>query len=165
MNSRVADEDIDKALVRYQRWEDSSSGESPAVIRAAMQRVMQEDFGVFRTGKVMEEGLKRLDDLRAQLKNAHLKDKSQVFNTERLAVLELDNLMATAYVTARSAHTRTESRGAHSREDFTKRDDDNWIKHTLCKLSDTQKEQDITFRAVNIKPHHIEPFEPKERVY
>lgn len=157
----VSDEDIAASLVRYNRWNDSKDGENLAVIRDEMQRVMQEDFGVFRTGEVMESGLKRLQALRDRLANAKLDDKSQVFNTERVSALELDNLMATAYATAQSALVRTESRGAHSREDYPKRDDANWIKHTLY----FEEGETIDFRPVNTSPKHIAPFEPKERVY
>jgi succinate dehydrogenase / fumarate reductase flavoprotein subunit len=78
-----------------------------------------------------------------------------------VSALELDNLMATAYATAQSALARTESRGAHSREDFPKRDDENWIKHTLY----FQHDDSIDYRPVNTSPNYVEPFEPKERVY
>ena len=157
----VSDDDIAASMSRYQRWDNSTDGESPAVIRDAMQRVMQEDFGVFRTGAVMEQGLHRLDALRERLANASLGDKSQVFNTERIAALELDNLMATAYATAQSALARTESRGAHSREDFPERDDVNWILHSLY----FEEGARMDYRPVNKAPKHIAPFEPKERVY
>lgn len=157
----LSDDDIAASMVRYDRWEHSTEGDSPAVIRDEMQRVMQEDFGVFRTGDIMASGLKRLQALRERLADAKLDDKSHVFNTERVSALELDNLMATAYATAQSAIARTESRGAHSREDFPERDDANWIKHTLY-----FGEGDlIDYRPVNTSPKHIEPFEPKERVY
>jgi succinate dehydrogenase / fumarate reductase flavoprotein subunit len=158
----VTEEDISASLARYRRWEDSpKDGEKPSVIRDAMQRVMQEDFGVFRTGEIMEQGIRRLQALRSRLGSASLSDKSAVFNTERIIALELDNLMATAYATAKSALTRTESRGAHSREDYPKRDDAHWIKHIL--YFDTN--ESIDFRPVNVSPKYIEPFEPKERVY
>lgn len=157
----VSEDDIAPAMSRYDRWQNSGDGEDPSEIRAEMQRVMQEDFGVFRTGDVMEKGLERLQNLRERLSNARLADKSNVFNTDRVTALELDNLMATAYATAQSALTRTESRGAHSREDYPKRDDAKWIKHTLY-FSDKDK---IDFRPVNVKPNYVEPFEPKERVY
>lgn len=159
--SYVSDDDIDAAMARFNRWERSTEGESPAVIRDAMQRVMQEDFGVFRTGKVMEEGLKRLQALQVRLQQAKLSDKSKVFNTELVAALELDNLMATAYATAVSALTRTESRGAHSREDYPERNDAEWIKHIVY----FEQDHAIDFRPVNASPKFIEPFEPKERVY
>lgn len=158
----VSNNDIDASLARYNRWEESGSdGESPAKLRDAMQRVMQEDFGVFRTGEVMESGLRRLEALRERLKHASLSDKSHVFNTERIAALELDNLMATAYATAKSALARTESRGAHSREDYPERDDANWIKHTLY----FEEADTIDYRPVNASPQYVEPLQPKERVY
>ncbi len=157
----VSDDDIEAALVRYQRWESNTDGENPADIRKEMQRVMQEDFGVFRTGEVMVKGLHRLEDLQNRLKQASISDKSMVFNTERLVALELDNLMSTAYATAQSALARTESRGAHSREDYPNRDDDNWIKHTLY----FEENHKIDYRPVNVKPKYIKTFEPQERVY
>jgi succinate dehydrogenase / fumarate reductase flavoprotein subunit len=157
----VTDDDIAQAMVRYDRWQSAKEGESPAMIRDEMQRVMQEDFGVFRKGDIMEKGLQRLQNLRERLQHAVLLDKSEVFNTERVTALELDNLMATAYASARSAITRTESRGAHSREDYPKRDDAHWIKHTLYSHVDDH----IDFRPVNTSPKHVAPFEPKERVY
>lgn len=159
--SSVTADDIDVSLARYMRWQNSKEGESPSVIRDEMQRVMQTDFGVFRTGEILEKGLERLKTLRERLVHAKLLDKSKVFNTELITALELDNLMATAYATAKSAITRTESRGAHSREDFPKRDDAKWIKHILYLMSDDS----IDFRPVNVSPHEVEPFEPKERVY
>jgi len=160
--SDVSDEAIDASLARYTRWEKSTTtGESPAIIRDAMQRVMQEDFGVFRTGEVMDQGILRLQALRERLNAASLRDKSKIFNTERVAALELDNLMATACATAQSALARTESRGAHSREDYPERDDTNWIKHTLYFEEDNR----IDYRPVNQSPKYVEPFEPKKRVY
>lgn len=157
----VTDDDVAASMTRYQRWQNSTGGESPAVIRDEMERVMQGDFGVFRTGDIMEEGLKRLHSLRERLENAYLADKSKVFNTDLVSVLELDNLMATACATAKSAITRTESRGAHSREDYPEHDNKNWIKHTVY----FEEGDTIDFRPVNASPKYITPFEPKERVY
>jgi succinate dehydrogenase / fumarate reductase flavoprotein subunit len=157
----VTDEAIAAVLERTDRWESATSGESPAELRDAMQRVMQEDFGVFRINDAMERGLERLDDLRDRLQQACIKDKSAVFNTERIAAYEIDNLMATAYATAKAALARKESRGAHSREDFPERDDANWLKHSLYFL----EEDTIDYRPVNRKPKYVEPFEPKKRVY
>ena len=84
-----------------------------------------------------------------------------MFNTDRVSVLELDNLMATACATAQSAIARTESRGAHSREDYPERNDEKWIKHTLY----IEKGDAIDYRPVNVSPKHVKPFEPKTRVY
>lgn len=157
----VADGDIDVAMARFERWQHSKDGENPSKIRDEMQRVMQEDFGVFRTGEFMTRGLDKLQALRERLAHAQLLDKSEVFNTERVTALELDNLMATAFATAKSALAREESRGAHSREDFPKRDDANWIKHLIYFAADDAMDS----RPVNVSPKFVDPFEPKERVY
>lgn len=156
----VSTDDIENALVRLRRWDDSGKGERVSDIRLEMKRVMQNDFSVFRTKQVMEEGINKLSALRERLTHASLADKSKVFNTARIEALELDNLMAVAMATAVSALTRTESRGAHSREDYPERDDKNWLKHTLYYMDDS-----IKFRPVNNKPNLVPAFEPKERVY
>lgn len=147
-------------LQRVRRWYDEANTESPVTIRKEMQKVMQTDFGVFRTEQSMLSGLKELGQLRQRLLCARLTDDSKVFNTAYIEALELDNLMEVAYATAVSALARTESRGAHSREDYPKRDDQNWLKHVVYFLEDR-----IDFRAVNRKPLTVEPFVPKARVY
>lgn len=154
---------IDKALTRLNRWNTEKGGEHFTEIRNDLRKVMQNDFGVFRTGEIMEQGLKKLDALAERLKHASMGDYSEVFNTTRIEALELDNLMAVARATALSAVTRTESRGAHSREDYPDRDDVNWIKHTL--YYDQDQYGKIDFRPVNMKPLTVEPFQPKVRVY
>ncbi|GAB4222940.1 MAG: succinate dehydrogenase flavoprotein subunit [Gammaproteobacteria bacterium] len=157
----VAQEDVEAAMQRVRRWNESKQGESVADIRFELQKVMQEDFGVFRSEEPMREGVEKLHKLRERLQHAHLSDKSNTFNTARVEALELDNLMAVACATAQSALTRQESRGAHSREDFPKRDDVNWLKHTLY----LAENDTIKFRAVNRAPKHLKEFELKERVY
>jgi len=154
--------DLDASLSRYHRWENSSKGgEDVFAIRKAMQRTMQRDFGVFRKGEVMEQGLKVLTELQERLSRAYLPDKSQKFNTMRLEVLELDNLMEVARATAVMANYRTESRGAHSREDYPEIDNTHWLKHTLFFKEGDRK----ALREVNFKPKHVEAFQPKKRVY
>jgi len=157
----TSQDDIDAACARLNRWNETKTGEDVAVIRADMQKVMQDDFGVFRTGEFMAQGIKKLDALRERLAHAAIKDHSAVFNTGRVEALELDNLMATAVATAYSADYRTESRGAHSREDFPARDDAKWLKHTVY----VKEDDHMSTRAVNMKPISMPPFEPKERVY
>lgn len=157
----ISNDDLDHATARLRRWDDSKDGERVHEIRAAMQKTMQEDFGVFRLGEYMEKGLVKLQGLQERLHHAYLPDKSQIFNTARIEALELDNLMAVALATAKAAITRTESRGAHSREDYPKRDDANWIKHMVY----FQDDQRIGFRPVNMAPKFVPKFEPKERVY
>jgi succinate dehydrogenase / fumarate reductase flavoprotein subunit len=120
--------------------------------------VMQEDFGVFRSAAPMQEGLAKLTVIEERLQHAVLKDKSQVFNTARIAALELDNLMAVAKATAVSAEARKESRGAHSRVDYPERDDKNWHKHSLCFAGDK-----LAYRPVNMQPAEVDPIALKKR--
>lgn len=157
----VSKDDLEKALSRVKRWNSTSKGESVVEIRQAMQKCMQADFGVFRTAKYMEEGLTKLAKLRERLQYAALTDDSQIFNTARVEALELDNLMEVAYASAVSALTRQESRGAHSREDFPERDDENWLKHLLYFSHDAS----VSFRAVNRQPLTVAPMELKKRTY
>ncbi|HVY53847.1 MAG TPA: succinate dehydrogenase flavoprotein subunit [Gammaproteobacteria bacterium] len=153
----VAD-DIDAALVRFKRWETNSKGESVDEIRTALQKVMQEDFGVFRVEENMKKGFVKLEELEERLKHAALKDKSTQYNTARIEALELDNLMATAVATAYLAEMRQESRGAHARHDYPERDDQKWLKHSLY-FGDGR----IASRAVNMKPHEVEAVALKHR--
>lgn len=159
-NRIVRDADLEKAFSRLEHWNDRTTGERVPDIRVAMQELMQNDFGVFRVGSEMELGIKKLQSLRERLKHAYISDKSNVFNTARIEALELDNLMAVAYATAVSANAREESRGAHSRVDFPKRNDDEWLKHTLY-----FPDGSIRYRSVNMKPSSVKPFPPTERKY
>ncbi len=152
---------LDKAMERYNRWENNKGGEKVAELRAELQKAMQIDFSVFRTQKQMEDGLERLKAIRDRVQNASLQDHSHVFNTARIEALELDNLMETAMATAVLALNRTESRGAHSREDYPDRDDENWLKHSLYFLEGDR----CAARDVNMKPEKLEPFKPKVRSY
>jgi succinate dehydrogenase / fumarate reductase flavoprotein subunit len=154
------DAEIEKALVRVERWDNAKTGEDVSEIRKDMQKIMQNDFGVFRTEEPMVKGLKELEKVRERLSHAKMKDHSQVFNTARVEALELDNLIEVAYTTAVAALARKESRGAHSREDFPKRDDVNWLKHLLV-----YTDGEVRFREVNMKPASVDPIKPVERVY
>lgn len=157
----ASDADLDAALERIHRWNNTQSGEDPVEIRQALQTCMQNHFSVFREGESMAEGLKKLNVIRERLNHARLEDTSTEFNTQRIECLELDNLMETAFSTAVSAHFRTESRGAHSRFDFTERDDINWLCHSLF-LPQTQS---MTRRKVNMEPKLRPAFPPKVRSY
>ncbi|GAB1073207.1 MAG: succinate dehydrogenase flavoprotein subunit [Shewanella algae] len=153
--------DIQKSLERLNRWESNKDGEDPAVIRKDLQMCMQLNFSVFRSGDAMAEGLKELQKIRERLANAKLSDNSKEFNTQRIECLELDNLMATAIASAYAANFRTESRGAHSREDFPERDDANWLCHSLF----DPVNETMSTREVNMAPKTREAFPPKKRTY
>ncbi len=151
---------FDAAISRIHDLDERTSGEDPFVIRSEMKLVMQNNFGVFRDQTTMQRGLDQLNQLRERLKHVVLKDKSKVFNTSRIGIFELENLMMAACATAYSAINRQESRGAHSREDYKERDDQNWLKHLIY-----SKSNQITYRKVNMSPHEVDTFEPKARVY
>jgi succinate dehydrogenase / fumarate reductase flavoprotein subunit len=153
--------DIDQALARLNRLNSTTSGESVAELRSTMQTIMQNHFGVFRRGDFMREGIRKLAELRERIGNIALTDKSNAFNTARIEALELENLFEVAEATAIAAEARTESRGAHARDDFQERDDENWLCHSLY----TPGSKTVSKRAVNFSPKTVEKFEPKVRTY
>lgn len=157
----ASESDLEASLARTNRWESSTKGEDPVQIRKDLQMCMQLNFSVFREGEAMAQGMKELTEIRERLKTARLDDKSSEFNTQRIECLELDNLMETAFCSAKAANFRTESRGAHARQDFTERDDENWLCHSVY----TPETEEMTKRSVNMKPVHREAFPPKARVY
>lgn len=154
-------DDIEKAAWRVRKLDNSKSGENPTVLRKELQDIMQLYFGVFREGKSMRIGLKKLNDIKERIENIHMQDKSKVFNTSRIEALELSNLFEVAQATAMTAEHRKESRGAHARSDFEQRDDENWIKHSLF----FEKNKRISYRAVNFSPESMDPFPPTARTY
>ena len=130
-------------------------------LRSELQTVMQEHFGVFRNGDFMKKGIKKLADMRERVENISLVDKSNAFNTSRIEALELQNLFEVAEATAVAAEWRKESRGAHSRDDFEERDDENWLCHSVYYKGDSE----LIRRDVNLKPKTVDTFKPKARTY
>ena len=153
--------DIEQAGERLRRLNEGSGGENVAALRKELQNVMQNHFGVFRRGDFMRDGIAKLADLRGRIESISLEDKSAAFNTARIEALELQNLFEVAEATAVVAEARDESRGAHAREDFTERDDENWLCHSLYHSAGKQ----VSKRGVNFSPATVETFQPKIRTY
>jgi|TARA_B100000989_G_scaffold17635_1_gene11622 succinate dehydrogenase / fumarate reductase flavoprotein subunit len=153
--------DIDNSLERLNKLNESTHGHDTADVKRELQECMQNYFGVFRRGEFMEKGLEQLNELREKVGNLYLKDKSDAFNTSRVEAIELQNLFEVAEATAISAYQRTESRGAHARDDYPDRDDENWLCHSI--YDPVSKE--VSKREVNFKPKEVEAFPPKVRSY
>lgn len=152
---------FDKTLSRLNRLEKQTDGYTVKEIGENMRYSMQKHCGVFRNDTLLKKGIDEINTIAKQSENSFIKDKSKVFNTARIEALELDNLIEVAMATIHSANARTESRGAHCRDDFTERDDTNWLKHTLY----LRQNNEVSFKPVNLKPLTVDSFEPKKRVY
>ena len=155
----------DQSLARFDRLRNANGSSSTASLRLEMQKVMQNNCAVFRSRDVLEEGARLLDQTRAKSGDIRVTDRSLVWNSDLVETLEYDNLIAQAAVTMSSALNREESRGAHAREDFPKRDDDKWMKHTVSWLRNGKVE--IDYRPVHMNPltNEVQSFPPKARVY
>ncbi|MFQ3330486.1 succinate dehydrogenase flavoprotein subunit [Candidatus Njordibacter sp. Uisw_039] len=152
---------LDAAMARLNALNNSESGESIPEVRVELQKTMQLYFGVFREGENMLKGLELLRELRVKISNLHLQDKTGAFNTDRIEALELQNLFEVAFATAFSAEQRKESRGAHARNDYTERDDEHWLKHSVYYPT----EERLGKRDVNFSPKTVDAFPPKIRTY
>lgn len=152
---------VEQAVARLTRWEQTGEGISVRELRDEFRKVMEDHAGVFRTDDIMSEGVAKVKELREKLKDVRLGDQSKVFNTARIEALELENLIDIGMAIVLSALERKESRGAHSRPDYTERDDKNWLKHSVY-----FKEGDrLDYKPVQTKPLTVDTFPPKPRVY
>ncbi len=152
---------IDYSLERVNRLETRTSGERVAEVSMAIRASMQTHCGVFRTLKLLNEGVQQIEDLAARVDQICFTDKSRVFNTARVEALELANMIEVARATTRSAASRTESRGAHALDDYPERDDENWLRHTLWYSEGSR----LDYRPVQMKPLTVESIPPKPRTF
>jgi succinate dehydrogenase / fumarate reductase flavoprotein subunit len=154
------------ALERLDRFRNASGGRRTAEIRLEMQRVMQAHAAVFRTGEVLQDGIAQLARIHGSLRDVAVSDRSLIWNTDLIETFELENLLLQAAATIHGAANRTETRGAHAREDFPQRDDQGWLKHTLAWVSDAGEVR-IDYRPVHLKTlsDDVESIPPKARTY
>ncbi len=156
----LPDNAADATIARVKRLE-KAQGESVVKVGDAMRQVMQTHCGVFRFPDLLSAGVDEIDAVAQRAQHIVIKDKSQVFNTARVEALELDNLIEVAVATMHAANNRTESRGAHAREDYSERDDENWLTHSLFYKQNNR----LAYKPVRLNPLTVESFEPKKRVY
>ena len=164
-HEEISNSETDKCLDRFDKIRNSNGSTKTSELRLTMQKTMQSKCAVFRTEKTLKEGVEQIRKPYEGMNDISVKDKSLLFNTDLVETLEFDNLISQALTTMDSAYNRKESRGAHAREDFTKRDDKNFMKHTLAWQQG--KKVEIKYRDVHSKTltNDVQYFPPKERVY
>jgi len=161
----LEDRVINRILEKMNRFDSSSKPsaapvETVANLRTELKQTMEEHCSVFRNETILKEGVEKIEKLIQRMENVTIDDQSVTFNTAKVEAFELDNLMACALATIHSAYAREESRGAHSRTDFTERDDKSWMRHSLYSF-----ENGLDYKPVRTKPLSVDSFPPKPRVY
>jgi len=148
-------------LARLNRLDNQKQGERVAEVGASLRKTMQIYCGVFRFPDLLKKGVSEIAEVAQRAQSTEIKDHNKVFNTARVEALELDNLVEVALATMGAAEARTESRGAHCREDFAARDDENWLKHSLYFREGNR----LAYKPVRLQPLTVDSFPLKARVY
>jgi len=153
-------------VARLDRLRNADGARSTATIRVEMQKTMQLDAAVFRSGESLAQGIERIGVTFASFADVRISDRSLIWNSDLIETLELENLLLQATATIHSAANRTESRGAHAREDFPQRDDRNWLKHTLVWIDGPRRAR-FDYRPVHLNTltGDVESIPPKARTY